>query len=118
MISRGIQYMLVATVCFAVMNVFVKLVKHIPPVEIVFFRSLVSFFMSFIMLKAQNVNIWGNRKTILIARGLVGAILLLAAGLLEIFGGSNVVSDCPLTFSQNRGDARQRNARQNEEDNQ
>ena len=76
MISRGIQYMLVATVCFAVMNVFVKLVKHIPPVEIVFFRSLVSFFMSFIMLKAQNVNIWGNRKSILIARGLVGAVSL------------------------------------------
>ena len=76
MISKGIQYMLIATVCFAVMNVFVKLVTHIPPVEIVFFRSLVSFFMSFVMLKSQNVNIWGNRKSILIARGLVGAVSL------------------------------------------
>lgn len=76
MISKGIQYMLIATVCFALMNVFVKLVTHIPPVEIVFFRSLVSFFMSYVMLKSQNVNIWGNRKPILISRGIVGAISL------------------------------------------
>jgi drug/metabolite transporter (DMT)-like permease len=76
MLSKGIRYMLIATVCFAVMNVFVKLVTHIPPIEIVFFRSLVSFFMSFVMLKAQNVNIWGNRKSILISRGLVGAVSL------------------------------------------
>jgi drug/metabolite transporter (DMT)-like permease len=76
MFSKGVQYMLIATVCFAGMNVFVKLVSHIPPVEIVFFRSLVSFFMSYIMLKSQNVSVWVNRTNILIGRGLVGAVSL------------------------------------------
>ena len=74
--SKGVRFMLVATMVFSLMNVFVKTIPHIPVVEIIFFRSVISLIMSVSMLKAQRVNIWGNNKPILIARGVVGSIAL------------------------------------------
>lgn len=66
--------MLVAGLFFAIMNVFVKLLPTIPAVEIVFFRSLVSFVISYAFLKSAKVPIFGNNKKWLIARGLAGAL--------------------------------------------
>ncbi|MEO1051599.1 MAG: DMT family transporter [Bacteroidota bacterium] len=77
MISKGVRYMLLATFFFALMNVFVKTIKHIPAVEIVFFRSLVSFVLSFVVLRAQKVNVFGNNKKLLLARGGAGAVALI-----------------------------------------
>lgn len=68
--------MLLATLFFSLMNVFVKLIPNIPAVEIVFFRSIVSLFLSYFFLKVQGQNIWGNNKLILILRGLTGAFAL------------------------------------------
>lgn len=74
--SKGILYMLLAGFLFATMNLFVKMLPEIPAVEIVFFRSLISFIMSFIFLKSAKVPLFGNRKKWLIARGAAGAIAL------------------------------------------
>ncbi|OEK03802.1 multidrug transporter [Roseivirga sp. 4D4] len=69
--------MLLATFVFAVMNVLIKYVPNIPAVEIILFRSIVSFVMSGVALKYQRVPLFGtNRKTLLI-RGLAGAIALI-----------------------------------------
>ena len=68
--------MLLATFLFSCMNVLVKFVPHIPAVEIVFFRCVVSLTMSYAVLKAQRVYIWGNNRKLLIARGLSGAVAL------------------------------------------
>ncbi len=68
--------MLLATFLFSCMNVLVKLVSHIPAVEIVFFRCAVSLAMSYAVLKAQRVYLWGNNHRLLIARGLSGAVAL------------------------------------------
>lgn len=68
--------MLVAGFFFATMNVFVKLVPNIPAVEVVLFRSAVSFILSLVILKSSGVNIWGKNKPILLARGAAGAVAL------------------------------------------
>lgn len=68
--------MLLATFLFSCMNVLVKFVSHIPAVEIVFFRCVVSLSMSYVVLKSQGVYLWGNNHRLLIARGLSGAVAL------------------------------------------
>lgn len=69
--------MLLATFVFSSMNVCVKLVPHLPPVEIVFFRSLISLVLSYSFLKSQKEFSWGNNKLNLIMRGIFGAIALI-----------------------------------------
>lgn len=69
--------MLIATFVFALMNVGVKYVSHIPAIEIIFFRSIVSFIMSGTVLKLQKVNLFGNNHKILLIRGVAGAIALI-----------------------------------------
>lgn len=75
--SKGVRYMLVAILFFASMNILIKTVPHIGPVEIVFFRSIVSFFISFVTLKKLKISLWGNNKKWLIIRGIAGSIGLL-----------------------------------------
>lgn len=74
--SKGVRYMLQASFFFAVMNVMVKHVSHIPAVEVVFFRSIVSLVLSYVFLKRQHVNVWGTNHKILVIRGLSGSIAL------------------------------------------
>lgn len=69
--------MLIATFMFTVMNVCVKLVPNIPAVEVIFFRSVVSLVISLFFLFRQRVNIWGHRRSILVLRGITGAIALI-----------------------------------------
>lgn len=68
--------MLIAVFCFSLMNVLVKEVKSIPAAEVVFFRSLVSFAVTFFMLKKAKIPLFGTNKKILIARGVFGAVAL------------------------------------------
>ena len=68
--------MIIAGFLFATMNVFVKMLPNIPAIEIVFFRSIISFVMSFVYLKSVGVPVMGNNKKLLIARGAVGAVAL------------------------------------------
>tara|TARA_R110001592_G_scaffold160523_1_gene392713 strand:- start:667 stop:1515 length:849 start_codon:yes stop_codon:yes gene_type:complete len=77
MISKGVKYMLLSTLIFAAMNVLVKYVPNIPAIEIILFRSVISFLMSGIALKAQRVPLFGNNKKILLFRGIAGALALM-----------------------------------------
>jgi drug/metabolite transporter (DMT)-like permease len=69
--------MLLATLFFSTMNVAVKMLPHIPAVEIVFFRSVVSLVLSLGFLKSAKINIWGNNQKLLILRGASGAMALI-----------------------------------------
>ncbi len=69
--------MLLATFVFAVMNVLIKYIPKIPAVEIILFRSVVSFIMSGVALKYQRVPLLGTNRKILLIRGLAGAIALI-----------------------------------------
>lgn len=75
--SRGVRYMLLASFLFSMMNVCVKYVSHIPPVEIILFRSIVSFVVSFWTLKRLGIPVLGTRKGLLIARGVFGITSLI-----------------------------------------
>lgn len=76
-VSKGVLQMLWAAFLFTIMNACVKAVAHIPAVELVLFRSIISFILCLGALKGQKVSIWGNNKPILIARGLFGAVSLM-----------------------------------------
>ncbi|NQY66404.1 MAG: DMT family transporter [Flavobacteriales bacterium] len=75
--TRGMFYILIASLSFGLMGVFVKSIPHIPVFQIVFMRMVFALIFSGITLKAQGVNPWGNNKILLIARGLIGATALI-----------------------------------------
>ena len=66
--------MFFSTIFFLVVKIGVKLLPHIPAMEIVFFRCIISFFISFLILKNQGVYIFGNNKLLLFMRGVFGTI--------------------------------------------
>lgn len=72
--------MLMALLFFTAMNVLIKYIPRIGAVEIIFFRSVVSLIMSYVVLKHRRINLWGNNKKWLIIRGMAGS-----AGLLFFF---------------------------------
>ncbi|MEM8938505.1 MAG: DMT family transporter [Bacteroidota bacterium] len=74
--GSGVVYMLLASFIFTLMKVFVKLLPHIPAIEIILFRSIISFCISLYFLNRQRVSVWGNNQLILLGRGISGAIAL------------------------------------------
>ncbi|WP_268036743.1 DMT family transporter [Algoriphagus sp. PAP.12] len=69
--------MLLAGIFFALMNVSVKFIPHIPAIEIILFRSLFSLIFSYAILKQQKVPVFGNNKKLLVLRGVVGSVGLI-----------------------------------------
>lgn len=72
-----VQSMLLAGIFFAMMNVSVKYIPHIPAIEIVWFRSVFSLIFTAIVLGKKGIPIFGNNKANLITRGIVGSISLI-----------------------------------------
>jgi len=75
-VSKGVRDMILAIFFFSLMNLCVKFVSHIPAVEVVFFRSVVSFVISGVILLHQGVSLLGTNRKVLIIRGLTGTIAL------------------------------------------
>ncbi|WP_460520377.1 DMT family transporter [Cyclobacterium sediminis] len=69
--------MLLAVCFFALMNVVVKTLPHIPAIEIILFRSVFSFIASYLILKKKSVPVFGNNRKLLVIRGIVGSIGLI-----------------------------------------
>lgn len=72
----GLLYMIIAVLHFTAMSVCLKFLPHIPAVELVFFRGLLSLIFTLALLKHNNIYPWGNNKKLLIFRGLFGTIAL------------------------------------------
>ncbi len=71
--------MLLSSLFFAFMSIFVKQAGDLPSMEKAFFRNLISLIIAFSMLKARRQPLWGkkeNRK-MLILRGLTGSLGIL-----------------------------------------
>lgn len=69
----GVQYMLASALAFSVMSLFVKWAgERIPSQELVFARSVLSFAMSLALLRGAGVSPLGNRRGLLLLRGLYG----------------------------------------------
>src|SRR3954463_3611297 len=75
-VSVAIVHMLLATLAFSIMNVFVKQLDRIPAMEIVFFRCLVSSAICFVGIARARVDWKGNNNLLLIARGAFGTLAL------------------------------------------
>jgi drug/metabolite transporter (DMT)-like permease len=76
-LTQGARYMLLSTLFFALMNVCVKLLAHLPALEIILFRSVISVGISYITLRALDIRPWGSNHFFLIARGVTGALSLI-----------------------------------------
>ncbi len=75
-IPLGVRYILIATVMFALMNVGVKYLSHIPAHEVVFFRALISLIVCLVLLRRARISPWGNNRKVLLGRGIAGTIAL------------------------------------------
>lgn len=64
--------MLMATFFFALMNVCIKKISHIPPMEAVFFRCLISLLFCLGIIYYDRLDWRGSNRWRLIARGLAG----------------------------------------------
>jgi len=77
-INEGARQMLLATFYFAMMNIFVKAVAHLPTMEVVFFRCGISLVICLYLLRKENVDWRGSNRKLLFLRGMFGTISLYA----------------------------------------
>ncbi|MBX3244720.1 MAG: DMT family transporter [Acidobacteria bacterium] len=75
-LTEGMRAMFLSTLSFALANVFVKQLTHIPPMEIVFFRCSIATVFCFIGLKQANADWIGSNRLLLLLRGLFGTTAL------------------------------------------
>jgi Permeases of the drug/metabolite transporter (DMT) superfamily len=75
-LSEGVRAMFLSTLAFALANVCVKQVSHIPAMEIVFFRCLVGTVFSFYGLRKAGADWKGSNRKSLLLRGLFGTTAL------------------------------------------
>jgi drug/metabolite transporter (DMT)-like permease len=68
--------MFISAFSFSLMNVLVKQLSHIPAMEIVFFRCVVSAIACWIGLRGTNADLLGNNKLLLFLRGASGTTAL------------------------------------------
>lgn len=71
-IKQALKYMVISTVAFTFMNTIVKYLVHLPAYELVFFRSLGTLVFTMSYLVYHRIPILGNRRKLLIYRGLAG----------------------------------------------
>lgn len=78
-LGLGLRYMLLSALGFSLMAACVKAVSQydIPVLEIVAARAIVSLVISYLDVKRKRISIWGENKTLLIARGAAGFVALL-----------------------------------------
>ncbi|GAA4509868.1 MULTISPECIES: DMT family transporter [Sphingobacterium] len=77
--DNSVKYMLLAGFFFAIMNVCVKFVSHLPTLEVVLFRSIFSFFATYYYLRKNNIPPLGNNIPILTLRGIAGCLGLIGS---------------------------------------
>lgn len=76
--TQPVRQMLFAVTLFAAMGICVKYLSHLPAMEIVLFRCIVSLVMCIFMLKKIGLSGWGKKENRwrLMGRGICGAIAL------------------------------------------
>ena len=68
--------MFLSTLAFALANVFVKQVAHLPAMEIVFFRCAFGVIFCYVGLRKANASLKGSNRKLLLMRGLFGTTAL------------------------------------------
>ena len=76
--KAGIFFIITASICLALMAVMVKQVRHLPLMEIMFFKDIPTMIIIPIILKNMNIPLLGNNKPFLWFGGFLGIITALA----------------------------------------
>lgn len=72
--QKGIIFIIFSAFCFSLMNLFVKLVADVPPIQKAFFRNFVALIISAILLHKNHIPVCFHKKTakLLIIRSVFG----------------------------------------------
>jgi drug/metabolite transporter (DMT)-like permease len=76
LLTAGVRSMFLSTLSFALANVFVKEVAHLPAMEVVFFRCVLALTFCFIGLHRAGADWKGSNRTLLVIRGVFGTTAL------------------------------------------
>lgn len=68
--------MLISSFSFTIMNTIVKYLSHIPPFQLVFFRSIGSMLIASTYLLRYKIPPLGNNRRLLLIRGILGCIAM------------------------------------------
>ena len=74
---KAVRFMVIGMLAFACLNFVVKYLDHISAYQLVFFRTAGTLLITFPIIYAKGLNPFGNRKWLLLARGLMGFASLL-----------------------------------------
>lgn len=78
-IDKGVLYMLTASLFFAIVGAFAKILSaHMPSVEVVFFRNLISFIFVIATIFKYPIKQSGGKLWLLVFRGVMGLLGVLA----------------------------------------
>ncbi|WP_298507586.1 DMT family transporter [uncultured Kordia sp.] len=72
MLKKAIQFMIISAIGFAFLNAIVKYLGDFDAYQIVFFRSMGTLFFTIPLLVKLNLSFLGNKRTLLILRGILG----------------------------------------------
>jgi len=70
--------MVIATICFSLMAAMVKFLRHLPVMEIIFFRNIPIMLIIPLILKNKKISFWGNNKPLLLLRSLLSGFAVIA----------------------------------------
>lgn len=73
---RATQYMVMSAVAFTTMNATVKYLDRFGAWELLFFRAGGTYLLCMGYLLLYKIDIWGNQRKLLVARGLVGTVAM------------------------------------------
>jgi len=68
--------MIIATICFSVMALMVKYLRHYPLMEIIFFRNLAIMLIVPPLLRKNKIPLLGNNKFLLVFRSILSGIIM------------------------------------------
>jgi len=66
--------MIITSICFALMAVMVKYIRHLPLMKIILFRNIPTMIIIPIILKKKYIPLFGNNKLVLLIRSFFGVI--------------------------------------------
>ena len=76
-VPPGLRYMAYSAFWFSAMSLLVKVAgARLPSMEIVLVRAIITLALSWALVKRAKLNPWGNRRGMLLLRGLLGAAAL------------------------------------------
>ena len=78
--NKGIMFIVISALCFAVMNLFVKLSGDLPAIQMSFFRNFIAAFIALAILKKSGVGFHIEKKNVplLLLRAILGTIGIIA----------------------------------------